>query len=130
MNKKEMIEILKTEGLDTKDTVVVMGGALLLHGLRNETHDIDINVSQETYQSLLDRGYETDLNAIGRHRILVMNGENEIEIFDDGIAEVEYKEIDGVYVQTLESILNWKRILNREKDQKDIEVITSILNQG
>lgn len=106
------------------------GGALLLHGLRNESHDIDINVSQETYQSFLDRGYETDLNAIGRHRILVMNGENEIEIFDDGIAEVEYEEIDGVYVQTLESILNWKRILNREKDQKDIEVITSILNQG
>ena len=130
MNKKEMIEILKAEGLDTKDCVVVMGGALLLHGLRNETHDIDINVSQETYQSFLDRGYETDLNAIGRHRILVMNGENEIEIFDDGIAEVEYEEIDGVYVQTLESILNWKRILNREKDQKDIEVITSILNQG
>lgn len=130
MNKKEMIQILKAEGLDTKDTVVVMGGALLLHGLRNETHDIDINVSQETYQSLLDRGYKTDLNAIGRHRILVMNGENEIEIFDDGIAEVEYEEIDGVYVQTLESILNWKRILNREKDQKDIEVITSILNQG
>lgn len=130
MNKKEMIQILKAEGLDTKDTVVVMGGALLLHGLRNETHDIDINVSQETYQSLLDRGYKTDLNSIGRDRILVMNGENEIEIFDDGITEVEYEEIDGVYVQTLESILNWKRILNREKDQKDIEVITSILNQG
>lgn len=130
MNKQEMIQILKAEGLDRKDCVVVMGGALLLHGLRNETHDIDINVSQETYQSFLDRGYETDLNAIGRHRILVMNGENEIEIFDDGIAEVEYEEIDGVYVQTLESILNWKRILNREKDQKDIEVITSILNQG
>lgn len=130
MNKKEMIEILKAEGLDTKDTVVVMGGALLLHGLRNETHDIDINVSQETYKSFLNKGYKTDLNAIGRHRILVMNGENEIEIFDDGIAEVEYEEIDGVYVQTLESILNWKRILNREKDQKDIEVITSILNQG
>lgn len=130
MNKKEMIELLKAEGLDTKDTVVVMGGALLLHGLRNETHDIDINVSQETYKSFLDRGYKTDLNSIGRHRILVMNGENEIEIFDDGIAEVQYEEIDGVYVQTLESILNWKRILNREKDQKDIEVITSILNQG
>lgn len=130
MNKKEMIEILKAERLDTKDTVVVMGGALLLHGLREETHDIDINVSQETYQSLLDRGYKTDLNSIGRDRILVMNGENEIEIFDDGIDEVEYEEIDGVYVQTLESILNWKKILNREKDQKDIEVITSILNQG
>lgn len=130
MNKQEMIQILKAEGLNKKDCVVVMGGALLLHGLREESHDIDINVSQETYQSFLDRGYETDLNAIGRHRILVMNGENEIEIFDDGIAEVEYEEIDGVYVQTLESILNWKRILNREKDQKDIEVITSILNQG
>lgn len=130
MNKQEMIQILKAEGLDTKDTVVVMGGALLMHGLRNETHDIDINVSQETYKSFLNKGYETDLNSIGRHRILVMNGENEIEIFDDGIAEVEAEEIDGVYVQTLESILNWKRILNREKDQKDIEAITSILNQG
>ena len=51
MNKKEMINILKAEGLDTKDTVVVMGGALLMHGLRNETHDININVSQETYKS-------------------------------------------------------------------------------
>ena len=130
MNKKEMIEILKAEGLNTKDTVVVMGGALLMHGLRNETHDIDINVSQETYKSFLNKGYKTDLNSIERHRILVMNGENEIEIFDDGIAEVEAEEIDGVYVQTLQSILNWKRILNREKDQKDIEVITSILNQG
>lgn len=73
MNKQEMIQILKAEGLDRKDCVVVMGGALLLHGLRNETYDIDINVSQETYQSLLDRGYKTDLNSIGRHRILVMN---------------------------------------------------------
>lgn len=130
MNKQEMIQILKAEGLDTKDTVVVMGGALLMHGLRNETHDIDINVSQETYKSFLNKGYETDLNSIGRHRILLIHDGNEIEIFDDGIAEVEYEEIDGVYVQTLESILNWKRILNREKDQKDIEVITSILNQG
>lgn len=130
MNKQEMIQILKDEGLNTKDTVVIMGGALLIHGLRKESHDIDINVSQETYQSFLDRGYKTDLNSIGRHRILVIHNGNEIEIFDDGIAEVEYEKIDGVYVQTLKSILNWKKILNREKDQKDIEAITSILNQG
>ena len=124
MNKKEMIEILKAEGLDTKDTVVFMGGALLLHGLRQESHDIDIDVSQETFKSFLDRGYKIDLNSIGRHRILLIHDGNEIEIFDDGIAEVECEEIDGVYVQTLKSILN------REKDQKDIEAITSILNQG
>lgn len=130
MNKQEMIQILKDEGLDRKDCVVVMGGALLLHGLRQESHDIDIDVSQETFKSFLEKGYKTDLNSIGRHRILVIHDGNEIEIFDDGICEVECEEIDGVYVQTLESILNWKKILNREKDQKDIEIITSILNQG
>lgn len=96
---------------------------ILLHRLRNETHDININVSQETYKSFLNKGYKTDLNTIGRHRILVMNGENEIEIFDDGIAEVEYEEIDGVYVQTLQSILNWKRILNRKKIKKILKLL-------
>lgn len=123
MNKTEMVKILKDLELNREGCELVMGSALLMYGIREEAHDVDIAVTDEIFNEYLQRGYSIECNTWGRERILIIVGGIEIELFREILAEVESKEYEGFYVQTLDSIVYWKKMLGREKDLKDIKVI-------
>lgn len=127
MNKSEMMAryfaFLKQEGLEACQVTVGAGGAMIMHGLREETHDIDIDVPDDVFAAMRTRGLPEKEIRPGVYLV----------VYDDFI-DLHRKEafdttqmIDGVCVSTLESILALKRMLNREKDQPDIEKIEKVL---
>ena len=108
-------------GLSKEDFVILSGGSLLLRGLRSTTRDIDIAIRPEA----AERG-NISIYPVN-HKGLYMIGEN----CEAGIDFEKYPfdTIDGYQVQTLESILEYKRLWQRAKDVEDIKIIEKYLAQ-
>lgn len=108
--------------------IIVSGGACIIHGLREETSDIDVVV---TDYSLLDKfkaeGYDIKYHEpIGlKSGIHIMDIHNVSFIWYDKInpnmRAVKYR---GYYLLTKESLLLDKVELGRSKDLPDIEKLS------
>ena len=115
MKKREFLAKLDSLKLPTYHYVIIAGGAMLMHGLREETADIDLAVSEQLADEL--GIYRKKPNERGTHVI-----DKDVEVII-GMNRVEYEEFEGHLVQTLPSVLRDKQRLNRPKDQKDVETI-------
>lgn len=121
MNKKEIIRILKKYNFDTKEYVVISGACMVLHGIKEETSDIDIAVSKKYYKFLL-KNYNCEFERINEF------GEK-IYFIDDIInfgktyysKNIEY--IDDIPILNIDELIKLKRNLNRKKDIKDLKLI-------
>lgn len=128
MNKSEMMvryfAFLKQEGLEACQVTVGAGGAMIMHGLREETHDIDIDVPDDVFaamrmRSLPEKDIRPGVYLVSYNEVIDLHRK---EAFDTT------QMIDGVCVSTLESILALKQMLNREKDQEDMAKIKQALS--
>lgn len=70
---------------------------MVLHGLRDETSDIDIGCSTEYFEELLSEKYP-------------------MKTWDDGMRSLDYP-------NSIDDLIAHKESLNRPKDQKDLEVL-------
>ena len=52
MNKKEFEEYLDSLDLDKKEYCIISGGSLLMHNLKEETDDVDLYVTQNSFDKL------------------------------------------------------------------------------
>ena len=119
MNRKEIIEKLKQYNFDKSNYIVISGAAMVLLGIKDKTSDIDIAVTQDYNDYLVDN-YNVTFDRINEY--------NEPVYFIDNIINfaVTYysnkKEyVEDIPVQNVNDILRLKKRLNREKDKKDIE---------
>ena len=55
MNKDEYLRKLDELNLDKNNYCIIASGAMLMHNLRDNCNDIDIRVSKELFQELLDK---------------------------------------------------------------------------
>ena len=128
MALEEQLSALRALHLPTGAYAVFGGSALALHGLR-EASDLDIAVTKTLFQKLA-KEHEKDPDADS-----MQLGELDIwcKWLPDGTLPDKYiaraTQIRGVPVATLEDMLDWKRRMNREKDQKDITLITAWLGR-
>ena len=127
MNKAEMMRhyfaFLESEGLQACDVTIGAGGAMIMHGLRDETRDIDIDVPDAVFAAMRTRGlFEKEI----RPGVYLVSYNEVIDLHRKEAFDTTQM-IEGVCVSTLESILALKRMLNREKDQLDIEKIEKAL---
>ena len=58
-NKQEIIQKIQALGFPEEDYWLVTGGAMVLYGIRNETHDIDLGCSRKLADRLEAEGYLT-----------------------------------------------------------------------
>ena len=130
MNKEQFVkeykEFVTHHGLDVEKTVAASGGAMLMMGLREETGDIDLDVEPSVFKWFLRKGYKS--HRFGKDQILVIEATENIDLhicedFDDTTIT------EGVCHYTAEAVLRFKKKLNREKDQKDIQVLTDHLRK-
>ena len=121
MNKREFTEALEKMNLPRKDYIILSGGSLLMRGLREQTEDLDITVSRELAQKI--DLYHCPKDDHG----LYMPFEN-VQMMDD-MDQFRFDMVDGYRCESLEDILRQKKEWNREKDQKDIEVIEKALQE-
>lgn len=98
---------------------VVAGGAMVLHGFRPETRDIDLGCSTVLADKLEQRGYLVSHCDDGTRKIVYSE---DIEIFEnwlEGTVEI----VSGVPVVCVDGLMQMKQSLGREKDFVDIALI-------
>lgn len=120
-NKDNILKTLNKYNFDTQDYIVISGAALVLQNVKEFTSDIDITVSNELYNLLLKKyncSFEKEINNYNVWFI-----DDIINFSNHYYGKIEYIELLGYKVQTIESVLKFKRQLNRSKDNKDIQYI-------
>lgn len=127
MNRNEIIEILRKYNFDKDEYLVISSAAMVILGIKEETSDIDIAVTKSYYEYLLKNmpcAFERT-NEYGVDCYLIDNIIN--------FATTYYDEnkcfVENIPVQNPQKILKLKRLLNREKDIKDIKLIKEYINE-
>ena len=98
---------------------VVAGGAMVLHGFRPQTQDIDLGCSTRLADLLEQQGYAVSHCEDGTRKIIYSE---DIEIYEnwiEGTAEI----IKGVPVVCVDGLIQMKKKLGREKDLADIALL-------
>ena len=127
LNKDNILKILNDYNFNLQEYVVISGAALVLHGVKDFTSDIDIAVSDKLYDKILTNhncSFEIQINNNN-----VWFVDNVIN-FSKRYYDVEYTLLYGYKVQTLDSIIELKKQLNREKDKKDIQLIRNFCKKN
>ena len=126
MNKEEILNKLRKYNLDSENFIIIGSAALVLNGLKETCHDIDIAVTKE-YSNFLLKTFDCKLDReVDHYKVYFID--NIINFSTHYYGQFKGKIIDGYLVQTIEEVLSLKRTLNREKDQKDINIIVKYLN--
>ena len=117
MTKKEIIETLKNLPFSKDEYIVISDAAMTVQGIKEETSDIDLAISEKLEHQISDFKYHLSPDNSKIYEL------PNIELFRTYYEETSWIEIDGIRYATLESILNLKKALNRKKDQKDIKAL-------
>ena len=118
-DKHSLIQRLKELSFPEKEYWVVAGGAMVLHGFRQQTRDIDLGCSTLLADQLEQQGYFVLHCDDGTRRIAYSK---DIEIFEnwlEGTVEI----INGVPVVCVDGLIQMKKKLGREKDLADIALM-------
>ena len=118
-DKNSLIQRLQEIPFSKSEYWVVAGGAMVLHGFRTQSHDIDLGCSTLLADKLEQQGYVVSRCEDGTRKILY--SEN-IEIFEnwlDGSVAI----IRGIPVVCVDGLIQMKKKLGREKDLEDIALI-------
>ena len=119
-DKQSLIQRLKEVSLPEKEYWVVAGGAMVLHGFRRQTRDIDLGCSTLLADKLEQQGYPVSRCDDGSRKI---SYSEEIEIFE-GWLEGAVEIMSGIPVVCVDGLVQMKKKLGREKDLADIALIS------
>ena len=124
MNKQELLELANTLDIPKQEYCIISGGALLAHGLREQTNDLDIDITQKGFDILKEK-YSLELvnKDIKQYKVT-----DKIECFLVDKLESDIVYIDNYPCESLISIYNFKKRIYREKDRADILTIEKFLN--
>lgn len=114
-----VISALRTLPLPFEDYWVIMGAALVMHGIRDTCDDIDLGCSQLQAQSLLRRGYPSSPTSSGHTKVILGTS---IHLYGGWVPSTVDR-IDAFQVASLASIRADKLRLGRPKDISDIALI-------
>ena len=125
MDREEIRERLRAFPYDQSGYWLAAGGAMVWHGLREQTADIDLGCSTALAERLEADGFLIGRTEDGQRRFRC--GEL-VEVFENWLCG-GVETLDGLPVVTLQGLLEMKRALGREKDRQDIERILARLDR-
>jgi hypothetical protein len=119
LNKNNIIYILNELKLSANEYWITSGAALVLHGVKESTRDIDLGCTTDLVEYFIKKGCKYRVSGDNK-RIVEVN--DEIELLENWVVdEVEF--IDGLPLASLLSVRKQKEALGREKDIADIKMI-------
>lgn len=118
-DKDSILQRLQELPFSKKEYWVVGGGAMVLHGFRPQTHDIDLGCTCVLADQLEEQGYAVSRCEDGTRRI---SYSQDIEIFENWI-EGTVERISGIPVVSVDGLIKMKKRLGRKKDLADIALI-------
>ena len=113
--------------------VVFGSGPLLAHGLRDESGDVDIFVSDSIYNKLKESGWKekpfNETDCVLTHDCYEVGTtwrykDHHITL-DELLESADY--VDGIPFASLEQSLKWKKVYGRKKDMQDVKKIEAHL---
>lgn len=125
LKREDILKIMEDFPCSKENYVLGFKGALVLHGVYEETHDLDIFVRDEAGNNLIEKGYTYDQAPMGGSKIIFSNN---VDCFPGELPK-DTMEIDGVRVCSLCEIIKWYKWRGREKDFKTIERIYGFLKK-
>ena len=127
MNKADIMEKLHALNWPPEDYWVVAGGAMVLHGLRQETRDLDLGCTTARADILAAAGVPFKPMDDGSGRWFTLDGE--VEVFENWLYD-RTELVEGVPVVSLQGLRQMKVALGREKDRRDVALIEAFLRTG
>lgn len=118
-DKQSLIQRIQELPFNKKEYWVVAGGAMVLHGFRPQTHDIDLGCSTLLADRLEQEGYPVSRSDDGSRKIRYFEDAEIFENWLEGTAET----VSGVPVVNVDGLIQMKQKLGREKDLADIALI-------
>lgn len=126
MNKQDIIARLEALNLPRDGYWLITGTAMVMYGLRDITHDIDMGCTPQVADMLSAQGHPCTVTKDGRRKIVI--GED-IEIFEGWLYDtVQF--VDNIPVISLKGLTEMKRTLGRDKDLRDIALIEAYLSRN
>lgn len=125
MDHTELINRLNSLGFCAGDYWLIAGGAMVLYGLRPETHDIDLGCTAQLADKLENSGYHVSRTTDGRRWI---HFSEDIELFEGWLFD-RIEMCKNIPVISLQGLMTMKKALGREKDLHDIERIEAALRK-
>lgn len=123
MDKSEYLKKLDALNLEKTRYCILSGGAMVMHGLKKVTADIDIKVQPDYFEELKQR---FDFRKSSKYDYLWELGDD-IEVAVQDFSEDDVEMIDEYPVIKLELELEWKIKHNRPKDQEAIKILKEYL---
>lgn len=124
MNQFELLNLLESLKLDPNEYWLIAGAAMVFYGFRKETRDLDLGCTSKLADDLEAKGYPTEIMPDGTRKVCPAP---DIEIFENWIYD-QVEIIDGIPVISVSGLITMKKIIGREKDIKDIQLIESCLD--
>lgn len=125
-DRQALLERLKKLPFSEGEYWVVAGGAMVLHGFRAQTRDIDLGCSTFLADRLEQQGSRVSRCDDGSRRC---SFSEDVELFENWI-EDRVEIISGVPVVSVKGLIQMKRKLGREKDLADITLIENMTAAG
>ena len=118
-DQRSLLQRLRALSLPDRDYWVVAGAAMVLHGFRAQTRDLDLGCSTRLADELERRGYPVSRCEDGSRKIAYAD---DVEIFENWL-EGTVESVNGIPVVSADGLIEMKRKLGRDKDWADIALI-------
>ena len=126
LNKAEILRLLKEAAFAPDEYWVTSGAAMVLHGIKDATRDIDLGCTSQMADWLEKEGYPVEVLRDGSRKIVFSET---IEIFENWV-EDKVILLDGLPVVSIDGMILMKEKLGREKDREDILLINKFRNSA
>ena len=125
LNKENAIKIIEDINLPLNEYWVTSGAALVIHGVKSATNDVDLGCTTKLLEELIEAGHQYKIEDDGL-RTFTMN--DSVELFENWfVSKIEI--VEGIPVGSIESIKKQKMLLGREKDFIDIKIIDDYIEK-
>ena len=125
LRKDEIIGLLNEAAFDRSEYWVTSGAAMVLHGIKETTRDIDLGCTTQMADRLEREGYDVEVLRDGSGKIVFSCA---IEIFENWI-EDQVILLEGLPVVSMDGMIRMKEKLGRKKDLEDIFLIKEHLSK-
>ena len=116
-NKEKLKEYLKGLNLEKGEYHLIAGASLLMHGMKDETEDIDMYISEKQFEKL-KKCFDLKKSNKPYENLYELNSDVEVVVTQIKKEHIYY--IEGVPCNSILEDYKWKKQHNREKDQEMI----------
>ena len=125
LNKNSIIKMLNDLNLPPSEYWITSGSALVMHGVKQYTKDIDLGCTNSLWDFFLQNGH---MFRVGKDNSKIMQINEYVEVIKEYyVEEIEF--VEGLPTGSLKSIKKQKESLGREKDIIDIKLIDEYIKK-